>query len=147
MKTCLQIAERSLSSAKIIKKTHTRQINQTFFKYQDKRTCFCMGCIKMQGKHTVGTYSCICPHNKTLIYVTSVQIQEYVPTVCIGLRPRQLFTEPPTMSSSSLVMACWRLLLYCRLSSRNSSSALSVAVCMATMRAACSLALLSSSAV
>ena len=55
--------------------------------------------------------------------------------------------EPPTISRSSLVIACWRDLLYCRLSVRSNSSALSVAVCIATMRAACSEALLSNSAV
>ena len=66
-------------------------------------------------------------------------------SLCVSLG--QELTVPPTMSSNSLVMACWRLLLYCSESWRSSSSALSVAVCMATMRAACSLALLSSRAV
>ena len=48
------------------------------------------------------------------------------------------FMLPPMMSSSSLVMLCWRVLLYCMVSSCIRSSALSVAACMASIRAACS---------
>ena len=55
--------------------------------------------------------------------------------------------EPPTMSSNSLVMACWRVLLYIKVSSWSKSSALSVAICIAMVRAACSDAFESSKAV
>ena len=54
---------------------------------------------------------------------------------------------PPIISSSSLVMACWRVLLYCRVSSWIRSLALSLAVCIAIMRAACSEVVVSSNVV
>src|SRR5512140_2822020 len=49
-------------------------------------------------------------------------------------------SAPPTMSRMSLVIVCWRILLYWSSYAPASSRALSVALCMATMRAACSLA-------
>ena len=68
------------------------------------------------------------------VYIFDVSFQDYA-------------RLPPTMSSSSLVMACWRRLLYSRVSCSSSSSALSLASCIATVRAACSAAQLSSSTV
>ena len=60
----------------------------------------------------------------------------------VGVGKTTVFTqeaaEPPMISSNSLVMACWRVLLYCNVSSWMRSFALSFAVCMAIMRAACS---------
>ena len=55
--------------------------------------------------------------------------------------------EPPIMSNSSEVIACWRALLYASVSCSISSSALSVATCIAITRAECSAARLSSRAV
>ena len=55
--------------------------------------------------------------------------------------------EPPTISNSSLVIACWRLLLYITVRSCNKSFALSVAICIAIVRAACSEAFESSNTV
>ena len=48
---------------------------------------------------------------------------------------------PPMMSNSSLVMACWRPLLYTTVRSCIKLLALSVAICMAMLRVACSDAL------
>lgn len=55
-------------------------------------------------------------------------------------------SAPPTISSISLVMAAWRALLYESLSSLSKSCALSVALCIAVIRAPCSEAVESSSA-
>ncbi len=49
-------------------------------------------------------------------------------------------SAPPTISKISFVIACWRTLLYASCNAPTSSLALSVALRMATMRAACSLA-------
>ena len=54
------------------------------------------------------------------------------------LSARSHFNEPPTMSSNSEVIACWRILLYCNCKSSNNLPALSFAICMARIRAACS---------
>ena len=70
---------------------------------------------------------------------------------CLAFLPSFLwkfhFALPDTISSSSLVIACWRPLLYSSVSSAIRSSALSVAICMAIIRAACSAAVESSNAV
>lgn len=49
-------------------------------------------------------------------------------------------SAPPVISRISLVMAACRALLYCKVSSPSRSVALSVAWCMAVMRAPCSAA-------
>lgn len=54
------------------------------------------------------------------------------------LSARSHFNEPPTISSNSEVIACWRILLYCNCKSSNNLPALSFAICMARIRAACS---------
>ena len=54
---------------------------------------------------------------------------------------------PDIMSRSSFVIACWRPLLYSRVSSAMSPSAFSVAICIAIIRAECSATALSSNAV
>ena len=54
-----------------------------------------------------------------------------------------LSTCPPSMSSSSVVMLCWRNLLYSSCNSSSNFCALSLAVCIAMTRAAASEALFS----
>ena len=62
--------------------------------------------------------------------------------VCLAKEASRFYYDetaaPPMISSNSLVMACWRVLLYCKVNCWIKSFALSLAVCMAIIRAACS---------
>ena len=79
-------------------------------------------------------------HTEENFLVCPVFFQKLRSVVCHAM-------VPPMMSNNSLVMACWRPLLYTTVRSCIKLLALSVAICMAMLRVACSDALESKSVV